>query len=107
MKIFIAIPVSDRDETEAREHAGLIKASLSKAGHRPTTPFDNYAGKHPTYVDHITQHLRIIENCDALFLCDGWQFSCGCRIEAHFANEFGKQIMYETAPEKDSYYYNR
>lgn len=107
MKIFIAIPISDRDETEQREHADLIKAALSKAGHRPVTPFDNYAGKNATYVDHITQHERIIADCDALFLCDGWQFSRGCRIEANFANEFGKQIMYETAPEKDSCYFNR
>lgn len=107
MKIFIAIPISEKDETKAGEHADLIKASLSRAGHQPITPFDNYAGKRPTYVDHITRHLRIIENCDALFLCDGWQFSRGCRIEAMFAQEFGKQIMYERSPESDPYYYNR
>lgn len=107
MKIFIAIPISDRDETEQREHSDLIKASLSRAGHRPVTPFDNYAGKHPTYVDHITQALRVIHDCDAIFLCDGWQFSRGCRIEANFAQEFGKRIMYETSPEKDPYYFNR
>lgn len=107
MKIYISLPISGHDETAQREHADLIKAALSRAGHRPITPFDNYAGKKATYIDHITQHERIIAYCDAIFLCEGWQFSRGCRIEAHFAQEFGKQIMYEKAPEKDPYYFNR
>lgn len=107
MRIFISIPVSDKDETEVREHADLIKASLSRAGHRPVSPFDIYAGKNPTYADHLCFSLSALTDCDAIFLCDGWQFSRGCRIEATYAKEFGKQFMYETSPESGHNYFYR
>ena len=95
MKIYISIPISGHDEKEQREHADLIKATLSRAGHTPVNPFDIYAGKNPTYADYLCADLRALADCDAIFLCDGWQFSRGCRIERTFAEEFCKQIMYE------------
>ena len=95
MKVYISIPISGHDETEVREHADLIKSSLSRAGHRPVSPFDVYAGKKPTYADYLCCDLRALADCDAIFLCNGWQFSRGCRIERNFAEEFGKQVMYE------------
>lgn len=95
MKIYISIPISGKDEREVREHADLIKASLSRAGHSPVNPFDIYAGKNPTYADYLCADLRALADCDAIFMCNGWQFSRGCRIERTFAEEFGKHVMYE------------
>lgn len=106
MKVYISLPISNRDENEAREHADLQKAMLSRSGHTPVNPFEIYHGKHATYADILCKDLRALADCDAIYLCDSWQFSRGCRIEAMFAQEFGKQIMYETAPERDHYYFN-
>lgn len=107
MTIYISLPITDH-ESDARERADLMKAALSRAGHNPVSPFDIPAGKNPDYVDHLCADLRALADCDAIMLCDGWQFSKGCRIEANFAKEFGKQFMYEKQPEADSeYYFNR
>lgn len=76
-----------------------MKSALSRAGHKPVNPFEIYAGENPTYADHLTSDLLALSSCDAIMLCEGWQFSRGCRIEAHFAQEFGLQIMYEKQPE--------
>lgn len=108
MKVYISIPISGHDEKKVREHADRIKAALSRAGHRPVNPFDIYVGHAPTYVEFLCADLRALADCDAIFLCEGWQFSRGCRIEANFAKEFGKQFMYESQPERVSdYYFNR
>lgn len=106
MKVYISLPISNKDEVEAREHADLTKAMLGRAGHDPVNPFDIYCGKNPSYADYLCSDLRALADCDAIYLCEEWQFSRGCRIEANFANEFGKTIMYEKTPESDSYDFN-
>lgn len=107
MTIYISLPITGR-ESDARERADLMKAALSRAGHKPVSPFDICAGENPVYADYLCADLRALSGCDAIMLCDGWQFSKGCRIERTFAEEFGKQIMYERQPEKESeYYFNR
>lgn len=105
MRVYISIPITDKDEQKQREHADLTKAMLSRAGHTPISPFDIYAGKNPKYEDYLCYDLRALADCDAIYLCEGWQFSRGCRIEANFAREFNKQFMYERQPEQPSEYY--
>lgn len=100
MKIYLSLPISGRDENEARHHADLMKAALSRAGHDVVNPFDIIPCKNPTYADYLCADLRELADCDAIFLCEGWQFSRGCRIERTFAEEFGKQVMYENGGEK-------
>lgn len=99
MRIYISLPISNRDENEARHHADLMKAALSRAGHDVVNPFEIYVGTNPTYADYLCADLRKLADCDAIFLCEGWQFSRGCRIERTFAEEFGKQVMYENGGE--------
>lgn len=99
MRIYISIPISGHDESKVREHADIVKASLSRAGHTPVNPFEIYCGKNPNYADYLCHDLRALADCDAIFMCKGWQFSRGCRIERTFAEEFGKQVMYEKGKE--------
>lgn len=96
MKIYISIPITGHNETEVREHADLVKSALSRAGHMVVNPFEIYCGKNPTYADYLCADLRALADCDAIFLCKGWQFSRGCRIERTFAEEFGQQVIDET-----------
>lgn len=81
MRVYISIPITDKDEQKQREHADLTKAMLSRVGHTPISPFDIYAGKNPKYEDYLCYDLRALADCDAIYLCEGWQFSRGCRIE--------------------------
>ena len=92
--IYISLPITGR-EKEAREHADMMKAALSRAGHRPVSPFDIPAGKDPEYEDYLCADIRALMSCDSIMLCKGWQFSRGCRIEAKVAEEFGKEVFYE------------
>ena len=106
-KVYISVPISGHDETQVREHIDLMKAALSRVGHKAVSPFDVYAGKNPDYFDYLCADLHELSKCDAIFLCKGWQFSKGCQVEAHFARTFGKEIMYEEQPNSDPYYFNR
>lgn len=107
MKVYISLPISNRPETEAREHADRVKAALSRAGHTPVNPFEIYHGKDADSIDRLSNNLRALHSCDAIYLSENWQFSRECRIEANFAREYGKEIMYERKTAQDDYYFNR
>lgn len=95
MTIYISLPITGQDDKKVREKADLVKAALSRAGHKVVTPFEVYAGKNPVYKDHIAFDIRTLLDCDAIYLCDGWQFSQGCRLEAEAARIYKLQIMHE------------
>ena len=100
MRIYISLPIS-ADPIKAREKADNIMKALSKQGHEPVNPFDIYAGKNPTYEDHIGYDLLAMLGCDAIYFCKDWEKSCGCSIEHDVAMRFkayGRKdfkIMYE------------
>lgn len=108
MTIYISLPITGQEQ-EAREKADLTKAMLSRAGHKVISPFDIYAGAKPKWEDHICCDLRALMDCDAVYLCEGWQFSRGCRIEAKVAQELNLQILYERQADQSGtyYYFNR
>lgn len=95
MKVYISLPISGRDIDEARRQADLAAAQLSRMGHRPVNPFNIYAGKNPTYADHLCCDLRALMDCDAIYLCEGWECSRGCDIEFFVALKFNLEIITE------------
>lgn len=95
MKVYISLPISGRDIDEARQQADLAAAKLSRLGHRPVNPFNIYAGKYPTYADHLCCDLRALMDCDAIYMCDGWEKSGGCSIEFFVALKFDLEIITE------------
>lgn len=106
MKIYISLPISSRPIEEARDHADLVKAMLSWKGHEVINPFDIPCSKsNPEWIDWICSDLPVLYKADAICLCEGWEHSTGCRIEANFAQEFKKQFMYERQPQEPSEYY--
>lgn len=108
MTIYISIPISGHDVKKVREKADLTKAMLSRAGHKVITPFEVPAGKNPVYKDYICCDLRALLDCDAIYLCDGWQFSQGCQLEAEAARIYKLQVMYERQPsDGGAYFFNR
>ena len=108
MTIYISLPITGQDDKKVREKADLVKAALSRAGHKVITPFEVNAGKNPVYKDHIAFDIRALLDCDAIYLCDGWQFSKGCRLEAEAARIYKLQIMHERQPsDGGEYFFNR
>lgn len=95
MRIYLSLPITGQ-ENKAREKASEVSQMLRSAGHEVVNPFDLPCDKPlPEWIDWMCVDLYALYGCDAIYLCDGWQFSRGCRIEAFWAKEFNKQIMYE------------
>lgn len=104
MKIFLSIPISGFNHKTQKDKADRIKLLLSKKGNEVVNPFDIYAGKNPSYFDHISYDLRALSDCDAVFFCNGWQNSKGCRLERSFCEIYGKKMLFESVEQPEIYY---
>lgn len=104
MRIFISLPISSMDEKRQREKADKIKMALSKHGYEVVNPFDVYAGENPKHIDYLLADLRALNDCDAIYLCKGWQNSKSCQMEREFAEVYGKRLMFESVEPVEIYY---
>jgi hypothetical protein len=58
---------------------------------------ENYKklGKEPSYNDYLLNDLNKLCICNAIFMCKGWEYSKGCRVEYALANALEIEILHE------------
>lgn len=106
MRIYISIPISNCDEKKQREKADRVKMALSKKGWEVCNPFDIIPDKeNPDWFDYIGADLRELAKCDAIYLCNGWMDSKGCRLEMNYAISMGIETIFEMS-EPPIYFYS-
>lgn len=95
MKVYISLPITGHPFKEVKQKAQEAKRTLSGRGYEAVSPLDLHGGKKKTYAQYIGKDLEALIECDAVFLCSGWQESKGCTLEYHAARIYGKIIMNE------------
>lgn len=102
-KIYISIPISGLPVEEVKKRASELKEALTSGNTEAVTPFDvcpdadvpeNYSDK-ARYAYFMGRDIEALLNCDAVFMCNGWQTSNGCRAEYFVAWIYGKEIIIE------------
>lgn len=70
---------------------------LKKGRRRPDeiTPFDVCPEPDKPYSYYMGKDIEALLECDAIFLCEGWQNSKGCMAEFEVARIYNKQILSE------------
>lgn len=94
MKIYISIPISGCNIEKQCATASEIADKLRKLGHEPVNPFDTPEAPQglndkEKYAYYIGEDLKRMLTCDAVYLCDRWYESKGCRLEAQTALIYG------------------
>lgn len=103
-RIYISIPISGHDIEEVKAKARVVRVrllydvfGLKKGCHRPDiiTPFDVCPETDKSYSYYMGKDIEALLECDAIYLCEGWQNSKGCMAEFEVARIYGKEIMFE------------
>jgi hypothetical protein len=47
-----------------------------------------------TYQEYMKMSETMLEMSDAIYMLEGWERSAGAKYERHYAEIFGKQIIY-------------
>ena len=94
MKIYISGPISS-DEWYVR-HFEKAESYLKDMGYETVNPVTK-VGDDPgmTYKECIDKDMRLLAECEGIFMLKGWQRSNGARLEHTYAKTTGMWIRYQ------------
>lgn len=103
-RIYLSLPIKDTGYTtkERMKYADEVRRLLElRYGVRNEnviviTPFDvNENEDKDSYARKMGNDIEALLECDAIFLCEGWQNSKGCMAEFAVAKIYNKKIIIE------------
>ena len=107
MKVYLSLPISGKPTKERMAYAEQVKRKLectyrcawgySKFGDKLNiiTPFDICPEPDKPYSYYMGKDIEALLECDAIYLCEGWQDSKGCMAEFAVAKIYNKKIIIE------------
>ena len=103
-RIYLSLPMKNTGFTtkERMKYADEVRRLLVlRYGARNETvivitPFDvNENEDKDSYARKMGNDIEALLECDAIYLCEGWQNSKGCMAEFEMARVYGKEIIME------------
>ena len=82
MRIYIAGPIDGVADAGARFRRA--ECLLLELGHEPVNPMAE-APEGAPWTEHMKRDIRLLLDCEAIFLPEGWASSPGARLEAQIA----------------------
>ena len=92
-KIYISGKITDNANYKADFEAAEL--ALKIAGFQPVNPAEEYLSDGATWADYMRHDIKLLCDCDAIYMLDGWQESAGAKIEHKLARKLGIEIIYE------------
>ena len=103
-RIYLSLPIKDTGYTtkERMKYADEVRRLLElRYGVRNEnviviTPFDvNENEDKDSYARKMGNDIEALLECDAIYMCEGWQNSKDCMAEFEVARVYGKEIIME------------
>ena len=103
-RIYLSLPIKNTGYTtkERMKYADEVRRFLElRYGVRNEnviviTPFDvNENEDKESYARKMDNDIEALLECDAIYMCEGWQNSKGCMAEFEVARIYGKEIIME------------
>lgn len=94
MKIYISGQITGLELKEARAKFDEIEKVLIKKGHNPINPMKlNMPIEGKVWKDYMIDGIKLLLDCEAIYLLDNWKVSKGARIEYLIAQEMELTIL--------------
>ena len=93
MTVYISGPITD--VPDYKEKFGLIETSLKLEGYETVNPSNVNLGENATWEEYLRHDIKLLCDCDAVFMMKGWQRSKGARIENYIAKKLGLLVINE------------
>lgn len=100
VKVYISGPISGGNLKKREKAFDEAAVSLIVQGYKPVSPFANGLPADASYGDHMRADLKMMLDCDAIYMLRGWSSSRGAVIEKKVAAACGMTILYQEAKER-------
>ena len=88
-KVYISGPVTGRDMTECKVDFNSAELWLTGLGYDVVNPLSYGEIENGSWEDYMKKDLKMLLDCDYIYLLDGWESSRGARVEYNVACDVG------------------
>lgn len=96
MKIYISGKISGLPPQEARQRFADAADLLKAIGFEAVNPLNNGLANNATWKDHMVADIRMLLDCEAIYMMDNWIESRGASIEYDIANRLNMDVWFES-----------
>jgi hypothetical protein len=88
-KVYISGPITGRDMTECKVDFNSAELWLTGLGYDVVNPLSYDVIENRSWEDYMKRDLKLLLDCDYIYLLDGWESSRGARLEYNVAFDLG------------------
>ena len=96
MKVYISGKITGLPANQVRAKFSSAEKHLTSIGYETVNPLDNGLTPEHTWAEHMIADIRLLFECDAIYLLSDWLDSRGALIEKHIAEILGLKIISQT-----------
>ena len=94
-KVYISGAIAHYDLEERKAAFSAAATHLREQGYEPVNPFDNGVSQEAHWREHMRADLRLLLECDAIYMLDGWELSKGAKLELDVASSCGITVLFQ------------
>lgn len=93
MKVYISGAITGIPLDTAVSRFKQAESELTEKGHCPVNPINNGLDNTASWLDHMKADIRLLLDCDAIYMLVGWPDSRGAIIEKQLAQNLGLKVF--------------
>lgn len=93
MKVYISGAITGIPATIVKSRFKSAESELIEKGHCPVNPLTNGLDDTASWLDHMRADIRLLLDCDAIYMMVGWPDSKGAIIEKQLAQNLGLKVI--------------
>lgn len=93
-KIYISGKITG--DPQYKEKFDYVAAVIEAAGYAPVNPTEVHLEDAATWGDYMRHDIKLLCDCDGVYMLNDWQESKGAKIEHQLAQDLGMKIYYGT-----------
>lgn len=94
-KIYISGQITGLPYKAVEQRFDDAERRLQKYGYEVVNPLDNGLPRNSTWEQHMRADLKLLLDCDSIYLLKGFRDSKGAMIEYNLAKELHLEIIYQ------------
>lgn len=94
MKVYISGPITGVPYEKVEKAFNEAETRLKEQGYEVVNPLNNGLPRESKWNEHMRADLKLLLDCDAIHMLNGWEYSKGASLEYDLAIDLGFKLIH-------------